>query len=319
MTSTASSGSSGGRIVGRRRASIVLPQPGGPVRSRWCAPAAAISSASRAVARPRTSARSTGSSSTGSAGSVRSTVPVGRDRARAPRPSGTRAASRGSARCGRAGRGRAPPRRWFAGGTSTVSTPVRASASASTRVPGTARTVPSRPSSPSTPTPSRQPAGSSSSPSISARAIASSRPAPVLRTVAGERLTVIRLFGHGMSDDCIAARTRSARLAPRGVGQADDGVAGQPVGDVHLDGDAQPLDAEQGGAVHGGDHDDDLPDDDDVQEGRRVVRPRPLDAAERTVPAGCDTDGGRARRRIERRRDEEPLASSRCPGTSTAS
>ena len=50
-------------MVGSRRASMVLPHPGGPVRSRWWPPAAVISSARRAVARPRTSARSTGSTS----------------------------------------------------------------------------------------------------------------------------------------------------------------------------------------------------------------------------------------------------------------
>ncbi len=58
VTSSASSGASGGRTPGSRRASIVLPVPGGPARSRLCAPAAAISSARRARSWPRTSARS---------------------------------------------------------------------------------------------------------------------------------------------------------------------------------------------------------------------------------------------------------------------
>ena len=52
------SSSSGGRIPGSRRASIVFPIPGGPASSRLCLPAAAISSTRRARSCPRTSARS---------------------------------------------------------------------------------------------------------------------------------------------------------------------------------------------------------------------------------------------------------------------
>ena len=58
VTSSASARVSGGRIDGSRRASIVLPVPGGPTSSRLCAPAAAMTSASIAGAWPRTSARS---------------------------------------------------------------------------------------------------------------------------------------------------------------------------------------------------------------------------------------------------------------------
>ncbi len=42
VTSTASAWLSGGRIEAIRRASIVLPVPGGPLSSTLCAPAAAI-------------------------------------------------------------------------------------------------------------------------------------------------------------------------------------------------------------------------------------------------------------------------------------
>src|SRR5439155_453814 len=59
-TSRTSSLESGGRIAARRRASMVLPPPGGPTRSRLWAPAAAISSARLACAWPRTSRRSAG-------------------------------------------------------------------------------------------------------------------------------------------------------------------------------------------------------------------------------------------------------------------
>src|SRR6185437_6947767 len=58
ITSIASERLSGGRIDGRRWASIVLPVPGGPLSRLLCAPAAATVSASTASPWPRTSARS---------------------------------------------------------------------------------------------------------------------------------------------------------------------------------------------------------------------------------------------------------------------
>ena len=59
LASSASSRVGAGRIEGRRRASIVLPAPGEPTISRLWPPAAATSSARRACCWPRTSARST--------------------------------------------------------------------------------------------------------------------------------------------------------------------------------------------------------------------------------------------------------------------
>ena len=58
VTSSADSESSGGRIPGSRRASIVFPVPGGPPRRTLWPPAAASSRARRARSCPRTSARS---------------------------------------------------------------------------------------------------------------------------------------------------------------------------------------------------------------------------------------------------------------------
>ena len=58
VASSACARSSGGRMPGRRDASIVLPDPGGPMNKLWCAPAAAISRASRASGWPWTSQRS---------------------------------------------------------------------------------------------------------------------------------------------------------------------------------------------------------------------------------------------------------------------
>ena len=56
--SSASSGSSGGSRPGRRAASIDLPEPGGPIISRLCPPAAAISSTRLALSWPLISLRS---------------------------------------------------------------------------------------------------------------------------------------------------------------------------------------------------------------------------------------------------------------------
>ena len=57
-TSSISSGVSGGRIEGRRAASIDLPEPGAPIISRLWPPAAATSSTRLALSWPLTSARS---------------------------------------------------------------------------------------------------------------------------------------------------------------------------------------------------------------------------------------------------------------------
>ena len=69
VISSASSKLGGGRMPGSRRASMVLPAPGGPIISRLWPPAAAISSARLASSCPRTSARSgpSGLASSGSA------------------------------------------------------------------------------------------------------------------------------------------------------------------------------------------------------------------------------------------------------------
>jgi hypothetical protein len=58
VTTSDSSGVSAGSRPGRRSASMVLPEPGGPTISRWCRPAAATSRAWRPKGCPRTSARS---------------------------------------------------------------------------------------------------------------------------------------------------------------------------------------------------------------------------------------------------------------------
>ena len=59
VVSSASCSVMRGRMPGRQRASMVLPEPAVPMSSRLCPPLAAISSALRAAYCPRTDARST--------------------------------------------------------------------------------------------------------------------------------------------------------------------------------------------------------------------------------------------------------------------
>src|SRR5438094_4437884 len=59
VVSSASSKVKGGRIEGMRLASMVLPEPGGPIIKMLCPPAEATSSARLAVCCPRTSLKST--------------------------------------------------------------------------------------------------------------------------------------------------------------------------------------------------------------------------------------------------------------------
>ena len=61
-------------------------------------------------------------------------------------------------------------------------------------------------------------------------------------------------IGKGNSDDSVAARTRSPRLAHRGVGEPDHGVGGQTGRDVDLDGDGLPVDADERGTADRGEH-----------------------------------------------------------------
>ena len=78
-TSSISSGDSGGRMEGRRAASIDLPEPGAPIISRLWPPAAATSSTRLALSWPLTSPRS------GSGAGVRLDVGLGRAAASAGR------------------------------------------------------------------------------------------------------------------------------------------------------------------------------------------------------------------------------------------
>ena len=78
-------------------------------------------------------------------------------------------------------------------------------------------------------------------------AMGRSSPAPPLRTPEGARFVVILRMGQGRSLDRMAADVISS-LADRGVGQTDDGEAGQPIGDLDLNRDT----ASDGAAQNGG-------------------------------------------------------------------
>ena len=85
--------------------------------------------------------------------------------------------------------------------------------------PGTLRNEPSSPSSPTNANSAMESAVSTSCTTNKPMAIATSRPAPPLRSFAPfAKLTVMRLFGHGKSHDNNAARTlsRDSRQASSG-------------------------------------------------------------------------------------------------------
>ena len=169
-----------------RWASIVFPDPGEPTISRWCPPAAAISSARRATGWPRTSARSGGGG--GSAGEQRPRIVGPR------RLAEQRLDDLGQRGCGahlrhpsrRAPRRRPrPARRHRDRRARRPSGRPRAPAAACRR--GRARRR----------TPGRRRAASGTWPDATRTpmAIARSSPAPTLRVPDGARLTVMHWFG----------------------------------------------------------------------------------------------------------------------------
>ena len=217
MTSSASSRSSAGRIVGRRRASIVLPTPGGPTISRWC----------RAGRGDRQ--REAGVGEAADVGEVERLVGVGVRRRRAAGSGGSghgaspfrHACSSPSVRATRTCTpGTSAASAALAAGTMTCSTPgarervderERARRPAAPRRRGRARRARRRRRA--------RPAGSPPSALVSASATASSSPAPVLRTDAGARFTVTRFCGYSSPDDSSAARTRSRDSRPAASGR----------------------------------------------------------------------------------------------------
>ena len=185
-----------------RRAIIVLPAPGGPISSRLCPPAAAISSARRARSCPRTSARSSASGARGAGGLGRAmTALEGSLSAR------TASASDDTPSTSRPDTIAASPA--FDAGNRIADRPSRLAAAAIGSTPRVPWIDPSSDNSPRstisgtcrrsmTPDAARMPS-----------AIGRSNAAPALRTSAGARLTVIRCGGNSNPELRIALRTRS--------------------------------------------------------------------------------------------------------------
>ena len=133
---------SGGSRPGSRCASMVLPTPGGPVSMRWCAPAAATSTAKRAGPdrRRREVGRVLGVPIVAAA-IVAVEIPL----AVQPRLQLARGSARPTPRCRRRGR----PRPGCSMGTTTRANPACLAASTAGSTPLTGRTRPSSASSPS--------------------------------------------------------------------------------------------------------------------------------------------------------------------------
>ena len=203
VASSASSRESSGRIVARRRASIVLPAPGGPTIRRLCPPAAATSSARRACACPRISDRSTlAAASVGGAapGSIAGGSHVPR---RKPATSANVDAptTRSDPICAASSA--------LAAGTTTPFSPARAAAIATDRMPGVGSSSPLSESSPANAYPTTAGAGTCAVAVSTPTATGRSSPGPSLRRLAGARLTTTRRSGHSSPALSTAGRTRS--------------------------------------------------------------------------------------------------------------
>ena len=204
ITSIASGRPSGGRIEGRRWASIVLPVPGGPLNRLLWPPAAATVRASTASCCPRTSSRSSPRCRLSVAQALPdrgngSGAPPRRIRTALLRRSTTPIlrSSTSAASCARFG-----PRR-------SILMPALRHASATARVPWHGRTSPSSESSPNSACVSSSSLGICPLAARTAQASARSNPGPIFGMSAGAKFAVIRLAGNSKPEFNTAARTRS--------------------------------------------------------------------------------------------------------------
>ena len=205
VTSSASARSSGGRIEGRRRASIVLPTPGGPLSSRLWPPAAAIV---QRAERARVAADVGEVHRRRASGPAGAPAPAARASASphptaAPRPRPGRGAEDLQAvderRLGRVlarddEPGQAGPRGAL-GDRQHAAAPAGPRRRARARRRRRCR--------------SRASAGSRPAAASTPQAMARSKPGPALRRAAGARLTVRRFSGNSKPEFSTAARTRS--------------------------------------------------------------------------------------------------------------
>ena len=198
--SSASTAVSGGRMLGIRAASIDLPEPGEPTISRWCRPAAAISSARFARSWPLTSPRSRDSP-------VPFTSP-GRAAASGAWPVKCRIVSisvAGAITSTALTQAASAPQAF--GQISRRSSSAAAIAAGSAPITGIS--VPSSDNSPSATVSSTSSRGITSIAARSASAIGRSKCEPSLGRSAGDRLTVIFFAGSARFSVESAARTRS--------------------------------------------------------------------------------------------------------------
>ena len=251
VTSSASSKLGGGSIPGRRRASIVLPAPGGPDHQQ------VVAAGGGDLERPL------GVVLAADVGQVGALGCRGRPRLRAParapaasaRAAGPRSAPATGCRAPRCPR-RAPPRGRWPPAPAGCGSRSGARPSATASAPRTGRSSPVSDSSPQTAQPPSGSCGTCSLAASTPTAIARSKLGPSLRTCAGARFTVIRFCGNSSPELSSAARTRSRDSRIARSGQADEREREQPAAHVDLHrhlvaGD--PFEGERGDAgEHGG-------------------------------------------------------------------
>ena len=315
VASRASSSSSGGRIAGDRRGEHRLARAGRPDEDEPVAAgegdlegpprleqAAHVGEVGRLGRRRRRRPRPPTSSGTSS---VRMPGPVPADaaaaqRRRRPRPAtptpttsmpGTRRASATRVR-----RARRPGRR-----------PRRARAATIGRSPGTGRTSPPRPSSPSS---AHGPRGRTcSEPTRIAIAIPRSSAEPAFGTSAGARLTVMRRGG--WTNPLLRSAPRTRSRASRRAASARPTIVkpGQPGRDVDLDPDGPAVEAVERGGKDAGEH--------GPHGSRRALTGRLPALIRRRRPSGAragaarradaaSADAGASGRRRARRRSRRP-------------
>ncbi len=217
--SSISSSVKGGRIEPMREASIVLPEPGGPIMSSPWLPAAAICNARFATSWPATSLKS-------KAGAKPAPSPP-------PMPAGGSHGSSGSLPwsasklrrryCGSSRSGTADP-----SGAVTSASPCPWAHMPKASRPRTGRTAPSSESSPANRRPSANEAGTCPVAARMPRAMGRSSPDPVLRRSAGARFTTILLVGIVNPAALMAARTRSRASCTAVSGMPTMAMPGMP-------------------------------------------------------------------------------------------
>ena len=208
-------------MPGSRRASMVFPDPGGPIINTLCEPAAAISIARLAPSCPATSARST------EASGVR-ILHCSRAVGNGPplRSSSTNSASvRGAVRATALTRLASAT---FSVGSTSVRVPVDATRRATGSAPRTARTLPSSPSSPTTTSSRKLSTGICPVAARMPSAMGRSNAVPSFLTSAGARFVVIRRGGTLKPEFASAAPTRSLLSLTEPAGRPTMNHCGSP-------------------------------------------------------------------------------------------